>query len=41
VLQNFTHDSYIEVYKEDDDFKVVFQQLHGNINIEEGDDKAK
>jgi hypothetical protein len=35
----FTHDAYKEVYIEDADFKEVFQQLEGQINIEEGDKK--
>jgi hypothetical protein len=39
-MEPFTHGAYKEAYTEDEDFKEVFQQLHGQICIEEGDDKA-
>jgi hypothetical protein len=35
-MEPFTHDAYIEAK----DFKEVFQQLQGQIHIEEGDNKA-
>jgi hypothetical protein len=39
-MDPFSHDAYKEVYKEYEYFKEVFHQLHGQIHIEEGDDKA-
>jgi hypothetical protein len=36
-MEPFTHDAYKEAYTEDEDFKEVFQQLQGQIHIEEGD----
>ena len=38
-MEPFTHDAYRESYTEDDDFKEVFQQLQGQIHIEEVDNK--
>jgi hypothetical protein len=38
-MDPFTHDAYKEAYTEDEDFKEVFQQLQGQIHIEEGDGK--
>jgi hypothetical protein len=38
-MEPFTHDAYKEAYTEDEDFKEVFQQLQGQIHIEEGDNK--
>jgi hypothetical protein len=39
-MDPFTHDAYKEAYTEDEDFKEVFQQLQGQIHIEEGDGKV-
>jgi hypothetical protein len=39
-MDPFTHDSYKEAYTEDEDFKEVFQQLQGQICVEEGDGKG-
>jgi hypothetical protein len=39
-MEPFTHDAYKEAYIEDEDFKEVFQQLQGQIHIEEGDNKV-
>lgn len=39
-MNPFTLDSYIEEYIEDEDFKEVFQQLHGQFYVEESDNKA-
>jgi hypothetical protein len=39
-MDPFTHDAYEEAYTEDEDFQDVFQQLHGQIHVEEGDNKA-
>jgi hypothetical protein len=33
-MDPFTHDAYKEAYIEDEEFKEVFQQLHGQIHIE-------
>jgi hypothetical protein len=33
-MNNFTYDAYVEAYKDDEDFKVVFQQLQGQTHIE-------
>jgi hypothetical protein len=38
-MDPFTHDAYKEECTEDEDFKEAFQRLHGQIHIEEGDDK--
>ena len=38
-MDPFTHDAYKESYREDENFKEVFQQLQGQIHIEEGDSK--
>jgi hypothetical protein len=38
-MDPFTHDAYKEAYIEYEDFKEVFQQLQGQIYIEEGDSK--
>jgi hypothetical protein len=39
-MDPFTHDAYKEAYTEDEDFKEVFQQLQGQIHVEEGDNKV-
>jgi hypothetical protein len=39
-MDPFTHDAYKEAYIEDEEFKKVFQQLQGQIHIEEGDRKG-
>jgi hypothetical protein len=39
-MEPFTHDAYKEAYIEDEDFKEVFQQLQGQIHVEEGDGKV-
>ena len=39
-MESFTHDAYTEAYVEYGGFKEVFQQLHGKIHIEEGDDNV-
>nr|KUM48645.1 hypothetical protein ABT39_MTgene4660 [Picea glauca] len=39
-MEPFTHDAYKEGYTEDEDFKEVFQQLQGQIHVEESDSKA-
>lgn len=39
-MEPFTHDAYKEAYTEDEDFKEVFQQLQGQIHVEESDSKA-
>jgi hypothetical protein len=39
-MEPLTHDAYKEAYVEDEEFKAVFQQLHGRIHVEEGDDYA-
>jgi hypothetical protein len=36
-MELFTHDAYKEACLEDEDFKEMFQQLQGQIHIEEGD----
>jgi hypothetical protein len=38
-MDPFTHDAYKEAYTKDD-FKEVFQQLQGQICVEEGDGKV-
>ena len=38
-MDPFTHDAYKEAYTWYEDFKEVFQELHGKIHIEEGDKK--
>jgi hypothetical protein len=38
-MDPFTHDAYKEIYMEDGEFKEVFQQLQGQIHVEEGGDK--
>jgi hypothetical protein len=39
-MDPFTHEAYKETYTKDEDFKGVFQQLQGQIHIEEGDNKV-
>jgi hypothetical protein len=39
-MEPFIHDAYKEAYIRDEDFKKVFQQLQGQIHVEEGDNKA-
>jgi hypothetical protein len=39
-MESFTHYAYREEYIEDEDFKDLFQQLQGKINMEEGDIKV-
>jgi hypothetical protein len=39
-MDHFTHDAYREEYTKYEDFKEVFQQLQGQIHIEEGDRKV-
>jgi hypothetical protein len=39
-MEHFTHEAYIKAYIEDEDFKEVFQQIYGQIHIEEGDDNV-
>jgi hypothetical protein len=39
-MDMFTHDAYKEAYIKNEDFKEVFQQLQGQIHIEEGDGKV-
>jgi hypothetical protein len=36
-MEPFTLDAYKEAYTKDEDFKEVFQQLQGQIHIEESD----
>jgi hypothetical protein len=38
-MKPFIHDAYKEAYTKDEDFKDVFQQLHGQIRVEKGDGK--
>jgi len=38
-LDPFTHDTYKDEYIEDEDFKKVFQQLQGQVHVEEGNNK--
>ena len=33
-MENFTHDAQKEACREDEDFKYMFQQLHGQIHVE-------
>jgi hypothetical protein len=40
-MEPFTLNAYKEVYTKDEDFKEVFQQIHGQICIEEGDGKVE
>jgi hypothetical protein len=39
-MDPFTHDVYIETCTKYEDFKEVFQQLKGKINLKEGDGKT-
>jgi hypothetical protein len=39
-MDPFTHYAYKEAYTKYEDFKEVFQQLQGQIHIEEGDGKV-
>lgn len=39
-MDPFTHDAYRERYAKDEDFKVVFQELNGQIHVEDGDNKV-
>jgi hypothetical protein len=39
-MDPFTHDAYKEAYTKYEYFKEVFQQLQGQIHIEEGDGKV-
>jgi hypothetical protein len=34
-MEPFTHDAYKEAYTKDEDFKEVFQQLQGQVHVEE------